>query len=207
MSRPLRIQYPDAWYHVINRARRGQALFLDNADRDAFLHLLKETATMFNLKVAAYCLMPTHYHLLVQTPDANLARCMQHLNGVYTQRYNVRNKCDGTLFRGRYKSILVDADRYLLELVRYIHRNPIRAGLVGNVGQYVWSSHRGYLSQDEKWDWLHKAFVFDTLAKYRAVQIKKYKQFVEKKTRKNWFLFSKKPTCHPCWAARTLSSG
>jgi putative transposase len=102
----------------MNRTRRGQDLFLDKADRDTFLSLLKETAAMFNLKVSAYCLMQTHYHLLVQTPDANLARCMQHLNGVYTQRYNVRNKCDGTLFRGRYKSILVDADRYLLELVR-----------------------------------------------------------------------------------------
>ena len=123
---------------------------MDKADRDTFLSLLKETAAMFNLKVSAYCLMQTHYHLLVQTPDANLARCMQHLNGVYTQRYNVRNKCDGTLFRGRYKSILVDADRYLLELVRYIHRNPVRAGLTGKVGQYIWSSHRGYMSQDEK---------------------------------------------------------
>ena len=181
MSRPLRIQYPDAWYHVMNRARRGQDLFWDNADRDTFLSLLKETAAMLNMKVSAYCLMPTHYHLLIQTPDANLARCMQHLNGVYTQRYNVRNKCDGTLFRGRYKSILVDADRYLLELVRYIHRNPVRAGLAGKVGQYTWSSHRGYLSQDEKWDWLHKAFVLDTLSKYRAVQLKKYRQFVEKK--------------------------
>ena len=79
MSRPLRIQYPDAWYHVMNRARRGQDLFLDKADRDTFLSLLKEIATMFNLKVSAYCLMQTHYHLLVQTPDANLARCMQHL--------------------------------------------------------------------------------------------------------------------------------
>ncbi len=77
MSRPLRIHYPDEWYHVMNRDRRGQALFLDNADRDTFLSLLKETATIFNLKVSACCLMPTRYHLLVQTPDANLARCMQ----------------------------------------------------------------------------------------------------------------------------------
>lgn len=90
----------------------------------------------------------------MQTPDANLARCMQRLNGVYTQRYNVRNKCDGTLLRGRYKSIMVDAESYLLELVRYIHRNPVRAGLAGKVGQYAWSSHQGYLSQDEKWNWL-----------------------------------------------------
>ena len=145
MSRPLRIQYPDAWYHVMNRARRGQDLFPDQTDMDTFINLLKETAAMFNLKVSAFCLMPTHYHLLIQTPDANLARCMRHINGVYTQRYNVRNKCDGTLFRGRYKSILVDTDNYLLELVRYIHRNPLRSGLVDKMDPYSWSSHRGYL--------------------------------------------------------------
>ena len=104
---------------------------------------------------------------------------MRHINGVYTQRYNIRNKCDGTLFRGRYKSILVDADRYLLELVRYIHRNPLRAGLVSKMDQYAWSSHRGYLSDAEKWEWLHKNFVLGMLAKYKAVQIRKYRQFVE----------------------------
>jgi len=134
---------------------------------------------MFNLRVSAYCLMPTHYHLLVQTPDANLATCMRHVNGVYTQRYNIRNRCDGTLFRSRYKSILVDADSYLLELVRYIHRNPLRAGLVDKIGRYTWSSHQGYISRNTKWEWLHKDFVLGMLAKYRAVQIKKYKQFVE----------------------------
>jgi len=164
----------------MNRARRGQDLFPVKEDMGTFLDLLKEAAAMFNLKVSAYCLMPTHYHLLVQTPDANLARCMRHLNGVYTQRYNVRHKCDGTLFRGRYKSILVDVDSYLLELVRYIHRNPLRAGLVGKIDQYTWSSHKGYLSADHQWDWLHKDFVLGMLAKYRAVQIKKYRQFVEK---------------------------
>ena len=164
----------------MNRARRGHDLYPAKEDMGTFLDLLKETATMFNLKVAAYCLMPTHYHLLVQTPDANLARCMRHLNGVYTQRYNVRNKCDGTLFRGRYKSILVDADSYLLELVRYIHRNPLRAGLVSKLDQYAWSSHPGYLSGDRRWEWLHKDFVLRMLAKYRAVQLKKYRQFVEK---------------------------
>jgi REP element-mobilizing transposase RayT len=164
----------------MNRARRGQDLYPAKEDMGTFLDLLKETATMFNLKVSAYCLMPTHYHLLVQTPDANLARCMRHLNGVYTQRYNVRNKCDGTLFRGRYKSILVDADSYLLELVRYIHRNPLRAGLVSRIDHYLWSSHKGYLSDSSKWEWLHKDFVLKMLAQYRAVQIRKYRQFVEK---------------------------
>ena len=89
MSRPLRIDYPKAWHHVMNRARRGTALFIDKADFQQFIDLLQETAELFNVNVAAFCLMPTHYHLMVQTPDANLSRCMRHLNGVYTQKYNV----------------------------------------------------------------------------------------------------------------------
>ena len=137
MSRPLRIEYANAWHHVMNRARRGQDLFVDKADYQQFIDLLQETTDLFNVNVAAYCLMPTHYHLLLQTPDANLSRCMRHLNGVYTQRYNVSHSCDGTLFRGRYKSILVDADSYVLQLVRYIHRNPLKAGLVRRLDQYA----------------------------------------------------------------------
>ncbi len=176
----------------MNRARRGQELFPDKVDMGTFLDLLKETATMFNLKVSAYCLMPTHYHLLVQTPDANLDRCMRHINGVYTQRYNVRNKCDGTLFRGRYKAILVDVDSYLLELVRYIHRNPLRAGLVGKIDQYAWSGHQGYLSDDQRWEWLHKGFVLGMFAKYRAVQIRKYRQFVDKQDAEQLISFFEK---------------
>ena len=83
MSRPWRIDYPNAWHHVMNRGRRGQALFVDKADHQQFINLLQETAELFNVNVAAYCLMPNHYHLMLQTPDANLSRCMRHLNGVY----------------------------------------------------------------------------------------------------------------------------
>ena len=163
MSRPLRIDYPNAWHHVMNRARREEDLFIDKADYQQFIDLLQETVDLFNVNVAAFCLMPTHYHLMVQTPDANLSRCMRHLNGVYTQRYNVRHSCDGTLFRGRYKSILVDVDSYVLQLVRYIHRNPLKAGLVKRLDQYVWSSHKGYLSKAKKWNWLYKDFVLGML--------------------------------------------
>ena len=175
----------------MNRARRGQDLYPGSEDMDAFLDLLKETVAMFNLKVSSYCLMPTH-HLLVQTPDGNLARCMRHLNGIYTQRYNVLNKCDGTLFRGRFKSILVDADTYLLELVLYIHSNPLRAGIVKKPDRYVWSSRLGYLSDDQDWEWLHKEFVLGMVAKNRTVQIKKYRQFVEKQDAEQLLSFFEK---------------
>ncbi len=178
MSRPLRIEYPDAWYHVINRARRGQILYVDTDDYRRFLDLLQDTADMFSIRVSAFCLLPTHNHLLVQTPNANLARCMRHINGVYTQRYNRRHGCDGTLFRGRYKSILIDADSYLLQLVRYIHKNPGKAGLVEKLGQYPWSSHRGYISNAKKWDWLYKDFILSMLSPENNQRIRRYKQFV-----------------------------
>jgi REP element-mobilizing transposase RayT len=181
MSRPLRIDYPNAWHHVMNRARRGADLFVDKEDYQQFIDLLQETADLFKVNVAAFCLMPTHYHLIFRTPDANLSRCMRHLNGVYTQRYNVRHGCDGTLFRGRYKSILVDADSYVLQLIRYIHRNPLKAGLVKRLDQYVWSSHKGYLSKAKKWNWLYKDFVLQMLTKQISSQIQIYKQFMAQK--------------------------
>ena len=107
-----------------------------------------------------------------------MSRCMRHLNGVYTQRYNVGHGCDGTLFRGRYKSILVDADNYVLQLVRYIHRNPLKAGLVKRLDQYGWSSHKGYLSKANKWNWLYKDFVLEMLTAQISSQIRIYKQFM-----------------------------
>ena len=180
MSRPLRIEYPDAWYHVMSRARAGHEAFPAKEDYYNFIDLLKDTSDMFNMRIAAYCLITTHYHLLIQTPDANLSRCMRHINGVYTQRYNARNGCDGTLFRGRYKSILIDADSYLLELVRYIHRNPLRAGIAKKVNDYPWSSHKGYISKTKKWEWLHKAYILDLFSKAKSLQITEYNRFVSK---------------------------
>jgi len=181
MSRPLRIEYPGAWYHVMNRARKGQKAFHSSEDCEGFIDIIKDACETFNLKVSAFCLMPNHYHLLVQTPDANLSRCMRHINGIFTQRYNARNGCDGTLFKGRYKSVLVDADSYLLELVRYIHKNPVRAGLVDTLSKYEWSSHQGYLSKSNKWDWLHKKFILDMFSEDKKSQVAAYKRYVSSK--------------------------
>jgi len=182
MSRPLRIQYPDAWYHVMNRGRRGEEVFTGKNDYTAFIELLKELVEDYNVKIAAYCLMTNHYHLLVQTPDANISRSMRHLNGVYTQRFNRIHLCDGQLFRGRYKSIIVDGDSYLLELLRYIHRNPLEAGIVDKLNKYSWSSHKGYLTAAKKWDWLHKNFILSLFSKIKAESIRRYQQFVSTET-------------------------
>lgn len=177
MSRPLRIEYPGAWYHVMNRGRRGENVFSGKQDFEIFITLLKEAAELWDVQVSAYCLMSNHYHILLQTPQGNLSRFMRHLNGVYTQRYNRLHGYDGQLFRGRYKSILVEEDSYLLELVRYIHHNPLRAGMVDDLNQYPWSSHPGYLSADKNWDWLYKDFVLSMLSDKKEAK-NAYKQFM-----------------------------
>ncbi|MBU1687677.1 MAG: transposase, partial [Proteobacteria bacterium] len=156
MSRPLRIEYSGAWYHVMNRGRRSEKIYFNDADRNAFVKVLQEASELWNFKISAYCLMSNHYHMLIQTPDGNLARGMRHINGVYTQRFNRRHNKEGQLFRGRYKAVLVEDDSHLLEVLRYIHRNPLRAGIVKALGDYRWSSHQGYLSPAKKWSWLHK---------------------------------------------------
>lgn len=170
--------YPNAWYHVMNRGRRGEQVFDAKDDYERFMVVLLEAVELFALRVSAYCLMPTHYHLLVQTPDANLDRCMRHLNGVYTQRYNSAHGLDGTLFRGRYKAIVIAEDSYLLQLVRYIHHNPVRAAIAERIGQYEWSSHKGYLSRAKKWDWLHKQFVLAMFSKGPEQRMRKYSTFM-----------------------------
>lgn len=178
MSRPLRIEYPGAWYHVMNRGRRSETIFSEQKDYHRFIDLLKESCELWNVRISAYCLMPNHYHLLIQTPDGNLSRCMRHINAVYTQRYNRAHRCEGQLFRGRFKSILIDGDAYLLQVVRYIHRNPLRSNLTKGLGNYKWCSHVGYISKAAKWNWIYKDFILSMLSKGKIDQIRSYRRFV-----------------------------
>lgn len=166
----------------MNRSRKGEIIFREKDDYYYFVDLLKEIGEVWKARTAAYCMMTNHYHLLVQTPDANLSRCMRHVNGVYTQYYNRKYNSDGQLFRGRYKSILVDSDSYLLELVRYIHRNPLDAGLVKDLASYDWSSHKCYLSSAKKWEWLNKGFILKMFSDNKVESKKKYLEFVLKET-------------------------
>ncbi len=125
MPRPLRIEYPGAVYHLMNRGSARQKVFLGSADYREFLKTLSEAHDLWEIEVLAYCLMPNHYHLCLRTPRGNLSRVMRHIDGLYTQRFNRGHRRDGSLFRGRYKAILVDADEYLLAVVRYVHLNPV----------------------------------------------------------------------------------
>ena len=154
---------------------------------------VKESAELFNIKIAAYCLMPNHYHLLLHTPDGKLSRCMRQINGIYAQRFNRAHRYDGQLFRGRYKSILVEADSYLLELLRYIHKNPLRAGLSDDFNDYEWSSHHGYLSDAKRWDWLYKEFPLSLFTKDLKDSRREYRKFmVEDEGEKISQIFQKK---------------
>lgn len=134
MSRPIRIEFSGALYHVTARGNRREAIYVDDADRERFLTVLSEVVSVFNGVCHAWCLMTNHYHLLVEAPDGNLSKGMRQLNGVYTQASNRRHGRVGHLFQGRYKAILVDSDSYLLELARYVVLNPIRAGMVEGKG-------------------------------------------------------------------------
>jgi putative transposase len=179
MSRPLRIEYENAYYHVMNRGRGRQMIFHGAKYYDAFLNTLSEAHERFGLQVHAYCLMGNHYHLLVKTPEGNLQRAMRHVNGVYTQRYNRLKKTDGSLFRGRYKSILVDADEYLLHLSRYIHKNPEEARLAERLADYEWSSYPHYAGLcGSPGHWLYTKEVYGQLQVKRLLA-KKYRKFVE----------------------------
>lgn len=162
----------------MNRGRRAENIFSDKHDYNAFIDLLQETTEAWNIRIAAYCLMPNHYHMLIHTPEGNISRAMRHINGVYTQRFNSRHQIDGQLFRGRYKSILVNGESYLLQLVRYIHRNPLKAGIVEDLKAYQWSSHKAYLSVAKKWEWLHKEFILAILSQEKKFQLKNYRRFV-----------------------------
>ncbi|MEW6184738.1 MAG: transposase [Thermodesulfobacteriota bacterium] len=162
----------------MNRGRRKEEIFTEGNDYRLFLETLKESAGLFNVKVAAYCLMSNHYHLLLHTPDGNLSRFMRQTDGIYTQRFNRVHHYDGQLFRGRYKSILVEADSYLLELLRYIHKNPLRSGLSNDFNDYEWSSHQGYLSYAKRWDWLYREFPLSMLSKDRKDWRRAYNKFL-----------------------------
>ncbi len=150
MARPLRIEYDGAWYHVMNRGAGRKSIFYNDHHRALFLELLYEIHNRYQVEIHAYCLMGNHYHLLMRTQRPNISRAMRHLNGVYTQRYNALQRKDGALFRGRYKSILVEAESYLLRLSRYIHLNPVASILVRVAEEYPWSSYVDYINPSKK---------------------------------------------------------
>lgn len=142
MARPLRIEYAGALYHITARGNGRAKIYLDDADRIEFLRLMETAVTRYDWYCHTYCLMDNHYHLLIETGDANLSKGMKYLNGSYTQYFNRRHKRVGHVFQGRYKGILVEKEAYLLELARYIVLNPVRARMLHLPEEWPWSSYR-----------------------------------------------------------------
>jgi len=142
MARPLRIEYPGAVYHVTSRGDGREDIYLSGKDRKMFLEVLSHVVERFGWVCHAWCLMTNHYHLMIETPEGNLSRGMRQLNGVYTQRFNRIHGRVGHVFQGRFKSILLEKDAHLLELCRYIVRNPVAAGMAKNATDWPWSSYR-----------------------------------------------------------------
>lgn len=154
MARPLRIQYPDGIYHVTSRGDRRGAIFADDRDRALLLDVLGQGMARFEASALAYCLMGNHYHLVVQTRQANLSRLMRHVNGIYAQAFNRRHDQVGHVFQGRFGSIHVDRDAYLLEVCRYTELNPVRACLVDDPADWPWSSYRAHSGRALALPWL-----------------------------------------------------
>jgi len=142
MARPLRIEFPGALYHVTSRGNGRQKIFFDDYDNHKFMELLGKTVERFNWVCHAFCLMVNHYHLMIETPDANLSSGMHHLNATFGQAHNKTHDTVGHLFQGRFKAIVVDRESYLLELARYVVLNPVRAGMVARPEEWPWSSYR-----------------------------------------------------------------
>jgi len=164
MSRPWRIEYEGALYHLLSRGNERSDIFMSDKDRSSFLDAVGEMSERFAIDVFAYVLMDNHYHLLVRTRRANLKKAMQWFGTTYTQRFNRRHFRSGHLFQGRYKSIIIQNDSYLLQLSYYIHRNPLRAGIVKRLAGYRWSSYNVYAYGRKIPKWLSTSLILSQFA-------------------------------------------
>jgi REP element-mobilizing transposase RayT len=178
MARPLRIEYPGAFYHVTARGNEQKDIFKSQKDREKFLSCLEAATKRFAVVIHAYCLMGNHYHLLLETPQGNLSQIMKHINSSYTTYFNVKRKRAGHLLQGRYKAILIDADEYALELSRYIHLNPVRVGIADIPENYTWMSYRCYTGHTVTPDWLRTNFILGFFGRKESAARKKYQAFV-----------------------------
>ena len=163
MSRAWRIEYEGALYHIFSRGNRKKDIFFDNDDRRLFLSTIDDMSQRFGVQILCYVLMSNHYHLLVKTKRANLKTAMHWFGTTYTQRFNTRHSIIGHLFQGRYKSILVENEDYMLLLSCYIHRNPLRANYVERLADYRWSSYLAYAYGQSPPSWLSTELILSQL--------------------------------------------
>lgn len=178
MTRPLRLEFPGALYHVTARGDRRKTIFMDDSDRLYWLDLLGMVCERFNFVVHAYCLMGNHYHVMLETVEGNLSQGMRQLNARYSQEFNRRHKLVGHVFQGRYKAILVQKESYLLELARYVVLNPVRAGLAKHPSDWHWSSYNVTTGASESPAWFDVGWVLRQFGSTPDVAVERYQQFV-----------------------------
>ncbi len=178
MARPLRIEYEGALYHIATRGNERRNIYFSRGDYEKFFEYVKEAIERHGIILYAYVLMSNHYHLLIETSEANLSKVMHHINSSYTMYINKKRKRSGHLFQGRYKAIVVDRDNYLMELSRYIHLNPVRAKIVESPEEYTYSSYKYYVTKGKN-DLLYVDFILDMMSRDRSEAKKKYRIFVE----------------------------
>ena len=178
MTRPLRIEYAGAVYHITSRGNGRKPIFKDDKDRMALLNILDKVNDRYHWLCHAYCFMDNHYHLIIETPDGNLSKGMRQLNGLYTMRFNKRHDSVGHLFQGRYKAVLLQKEGHLLEVCRYVVLNPVRAKVAQTSRQWKWSSYRGTAGMERPHPCLKTDWVLGQFGTKRRVAEGKYKAFV-----------------------------
>ena len=179
MARPLRIEYPGAFYHVMHRGNAGLDIFKSVRDREKFLEYVGKAAVRYEIKIHTYCLMTNHYHFLIETPHPNLSQAVKWINVGYAAYFNRKRRRSGHLFQGRFKAVVIDGDDYLKQLSRYIHLNPLRAGMVEHCKEYRWSSYPAFAGYTTAPEWLETDWLLSLFAEKpnNAKQI--YRDFVE----------------------------
>lgn len=178
MARALRIEYPGALYHITSRGNARADIYLTDTDRNQFLMILGQVCGHYHWQCYAWCLMSNHYHLVIETAEANLSKGMRQLNGVYTQTFNRTHRRVGHVFQGRYKAIHVDKHSYLQEVIRYVVLNPVRAHITKTAGQYRWSSYRTMIGKASSPDWLNKDQVLSQFGKQKSTAQKRFIDYV-----------------------------
>ena len=185
MARPIRIEYEGAFYHVTSRGNERKEIFRGSEDYEHFKHYLSEAQDKYDFLLHGYVLMTNHYHLILETMKANLHQIMHYLNGSYTSCFNRMNGRSGHLFQGRYKGIVIDVDNYLLELSRYLHLNPVRAGMVKGPEEYAYSSYRSFISLGRRKEQIvFKDRIWGMISGDRRGAPHKYRRYVEEGMKK-----------------------
>lgn len=179
MARQLRIEFEGAFYHITSRGNLRDRIFFDDKDKEMFLEVLKKTKERYGYLLHTYALMDNHYHLLIETPKANISQIMQNLNTSYTVYINRKYQRSGHLFQGRFKGIIVDKNEYLVALSRYIHLNPVRARIVQRPEDYRWTSYRAYTNEMVKSFFVDTTDTLSCFSEIKSKAVKAYKAYIE----------------------------